>query len=386
MSCSMSKTGVGNSEHMNEHICWRFAAQYSTELTAQRKTFHDGQLEYYPALKKARLLDAQGQLIEESWQVNAIGLFPGGEFTLERTFVTIMADNAGIQGETPDENITTMVNRDVEDADTRRGDKLRGEGEPVKSFIRTQYDILYTRDKLKKTKTWHDGWLDIKEEGLVTFHDDETNSVLHRKKITSLAEIAEGSIFESASFVFEILHQRAEMRDAVRKKANVDREAEEEATETLADNIDNIKSGKCVYEVLYSTDLIRKAKRWKDGRVEWNATNCQAQFVDEEGKDIYRRKLLAKDLFEGNELKSGQYVFQIGSLAASPKDLNQGGECGSLSKSTNPDPCDRAPLKPPIRPRKQAAKPPLPTPKVRDDKDRVESTAIQAGRSSKRYL
>lgn len=73
--------------------------------------------------------------------------------------------------------------------------------------------------------------------------------------------------------------------------------------------------GDC-HELLYTTDKVKKIKKWIDGKVEWK--NGEAIFYDDESKSFYRKKMPRDDLQDGAELSAAQYLFQMGPVCGPP--------------------------------------------------------------------
>lgn len=72
------------------------------------------------------------------------------------------------------------------------------------------------------------------------------------------------------------------------------------------------------HEMMYTMDKTQKIKRWRDGVVSVSPGTQLAVFRDSAGKQIYQKVL--QGLYEGQELTTAQYLFQIGSKATGVAD------------------------------------------------------------------
>lgn len=117
---------------------------YSNQLQKKTKSWTDGYLYYLVARKKAVLLDETGKVLDSVQPANAGDLQGDRELKMESYVVTVDGDPIdepkGFNKPALPE-VETSINSVPKSATSRL------------------YAILYTRDKAKKAKTWHDGHL-----------------------------------------------------------------------------------------------------------------------------------------------------------------------------------------------------------------------------------
>lgn len=176
------------------------------------------------------------------------------------------------------------------------------------------YDILYTRDLVKKTKTWHDGVMKYHPSlNLAEFHDS-TGTLLMKK---TMQEVKEGGVVEGAGIVSEI----CALRNG--KENSYDNNDKEQSLQDKPDiyNLvsksqnNNISSSVLSYSILYTTDKHKKAKKWLDGRLDYDPTSRLAKFIDlEEGNCFYKKVMREGEIVVGEEMQSGLYIIQIDHL------------------------------------------------------------------------
>lgn len=286
-------------------VCWRFRASFTLDVTSAEINQHwcSGILTYNPGRRRA-ILEANGFLIDEANDLPATGLFQGGQLSLDKSIVRVESN----------------VLQDIESA------MIHGKEACPPSSSSIQHDILWTTDRSKKTKRWMDGWMEYRPlERLAVFHDDE-GRVLHRKRYSDKEEIpTEGATLNTSRYLIEISiacdsARKKKPSNQTRKTAIDDNEDgrdddrhEEQEQEQFESTCHDLQNN-LTYDVLYTTDKIRKAKRWKDGRLKWNRIKKQGIFFDEEAKTIHKRRMIEKELVEGMEIATAQYIFQICAL------------------------------------------------------------------------
>lgn len=264
-------------------VSWLFNVHFKP---ANIRPDSDGILEYWPATRSALLTDANGIELENAkGSVNAGGLVPGGQISLLQHIVNIVSTR----------NSNEPLNLSTDKLITTTDESLNCKQE----FKRA---TMYTKDKAKKNKKWHDGWLKY-GNGLATFYCSE-DKMIHRKKIKNISEIAEGTLHDTAGYVIEVTGDFVEKP----KEELIEDDKENEVVKLV-----DVMIGEGEYEMMYTTDKIRKAKRWKDGKLRISS-NSNAVFLDEEGHQIYKKKVKAEELVDGFEMSTGQYIFQVGSF------------------------------------------------------------------------
>lgn len=275
-------------------VAWHFPVQYTLDIHRKSQAFCDGQLEYHPASQTAILHDASGLLVDQLEPVGAGMLCPGGELRLTKTMLRVTEST---ENQVPAEKSTVV----------------KTTHSPLSAC---QHEILYTSDKTKKTKTWHDGWMDLQASGLATFLTDDTDKILHRKQVRSMEEVAEGMLIETSTMLIEISAALSVLR--VRRKASSTsaepEAAPEEAPRSTEIPINTVQD----YEILYTSDKIKKIKRWKDGRLKWSSSGLST-FYDEQDTVMSRRRIKPEELIDGYEFSTAQYIFQMGPAMKAPK-------------------------------------------------------------------
>lgn len=127
-------------------IRWWYRALYSTQLQKKNKSWTDGYIYYIVASKKAVLLDEHGKFLQSIQPVNAGDLQDQRSLTMESYAVTV--DGSPI--EEPKFHQCEQIESKAKILPSQLC-----EAEHV-SFIRR---TLYTKDKVKKAKSWHDGYM-----------------------------------------------------------------------------------------------------------------------------------------------------------------------------------------------------------------------------------
>ena len=199
------------------------------------------------------------------------------------------------------------------------------------------YDILYTRDLSKKTKKWHDGVMKYHPKlRLAEFHD-ATGTLMMKK---TMEEVKEGNVVEGAGVVIEICALRSggdALKEDSEDVVNMISDAVADVTDsseavTKASHSQNSKTkntnttfktkdANITYGILYTTDKHKKAKKWLDGRLDYDPISRLAKFIDEEGGNCFYKKVMREgEIVVGDELQSGMYILQIDHLIEKSKE------------------------------------------------------------------
>lgn len=279
-------------------VAWRFVVQYSLDVHKKARTFHDGSLEYHPASQRVVLYDAESSVVDAMQPVRATMLCAEGELTLEKTFVRVL-------GSAQEEKAANKAARGNSRTSSTDG--------PLSMHGTCQHQVLYTSDKHKKAKKWHDGWMSLQSSGLALFYNDGDDRIVHRRQVKSMQEIEEGTILETSTLLIEITSKIAELRTPRKATSPSHNEEEEQERIDQPANASTLgpQDAEQEYELLYTADKVKKLKRWKDGRLKWSPTGLSL-FYNEEGRVMHRRRVETHELAEGHELASAQYLFQIG--------------------------------------------------------------------------
>lgn len=184
------------------------------------------------------------------------------------------------------------------------------------------YDILFTRDLQKKTKTWQDGLLKYHAKlKLAEFYD--AAGVLMMKKV--MEEVKEGGVVEGAGIAIEICALRGGGEANQDEKENEPSDApipqnhpttfEKHSNTSEKQSIIAQNQSIIAYNILYTTDKHKKAKKWLDGRLDYDPSTRLAKFIDEEnGKCFYKKVMREGEVEMGAELQTGMYIVQIDHL------------------------------------------------------------------------
>lgn len=185
----------------------------------------------------------------------------------------------------------------------------------------TLYDILYTRSSTqKKTKVWHDGFMKMYDVlGVAEYYGEDGK--LMWKKVVSGENFKEGMIVEAAAgLVIEVCASRLDdktrfVRDAKCEKATVTTNATTTNANTKANTTTTTNTNTNtarVFNILYTTDKQKKAKKWIDARLEYNLTTSLARFIDEESGNCFFKKVMREEeVAVGKEFTTGIYIMQI---------------------------------------------------------------------------
>jgi hypothetical protein len=129
-------------------IKWWYRVLYSAQLQKKSKSWIDGYLYYLVAPKKAVLLDQNGKLLDFFQPVNAGDLQGHRELLMESFVVTIDGDPIdapAFQKDTKETEVSSAC--------------ITAVAAPIGHAPSCYHAILYTKDKVKKNKSWCDGHL-----------------------------------------------------------------------------------------------------------------------------------------------------------------------------------------------------------------------------------
>jgi len=158
-----------------------------------------------------------------------------------------------------------------------------------------KYHIMYTTDKTKKAKTWHDGHAEFSpKQSEWTFYDRDCKTIHRRKISATLGPVVESLLIECARYTIEI---GAPMKNPVTIAINEELceepifinstlEPDLDATTLPASKLDLKHIEKLPF--LYTTQKTQKAKKWKDGILFWDPNTNVAIFNDEDGRPMHR--------------------------------------------------------------------------------------------------
>lgn len=191
----------------------------------------------------------------------------------------------------------------------------------------TLYDILYTRSaSQKKTKVWHDGFMKLFDELKVAEFYGEDGKLMCKKVFSADGAgdctVKEGMIVEGAGggLVIEICALRSgdkskEADSTVIKQLNSNNQvktATNNKTSINTAHTDTTCTNVRLFNILYTTDKHKKAKKWLDARLEYNLTTNLARFIDEESENCFFKKIMkAEEVKVGKEFSTGVYLMQI---------------------------------------------------------------------------
>ncbi len=233
-------------------------------------------------------------------------------------------------------------------------------------------DILFTRDKHKKSKIWNDGILKFfPSRNLGEFWDD-AGTLLHKKVMSA---IKAGELFETSNLIIEVVGEILENTSKTETKqveGFVNTRLKQQTiskpipkpsmTASSAGSSDRRK-----FNLIFTADKHKKnTKKWIDGRVEWSPATGNAVFFNEDGECFYKRILPAGQIEIDSEFESGQYLFQIG------------------EETTNEKPKEEKVVV--ASPVKRVMAPPAKKPKVVNQSIKATKTVPMTGRSDSELL
>lgn len=129
-------------------IKWWYRALYSKQIQKKNKTWTDGYIYYLVAIKKAVLLDEHGRVLESLQPVNAGDLQGDRELIMESCVAMVDGDPIPEPGFNERPSLKPDAVEEVEEVAVKAA--------PITNSI-IFHALLYTKDKQKKAKKWHDG-------------------------------------------------------------------------------------------------------------------------------------------------------------------------------------------------------------------------------------
>lgn len=252
-------------------------------------------LEFSPPSRLASII-SDGQKIAEMKEFNAMYLVPGVPFSFAKLKV-MLANEEGHSSPSnaphligaPPNSVKCKSNLNSQSSISQNSKNTNGI--IGKNLLNNRYQIMYTVDKQKKTKIWHDGTAEYKPISEEWIFLDQDNKNIHRRKTSpTLESVEEGLIIDSARFLIEV---GAPILGKSKRSSNVDdTEPVDVQSSTEMDPDLHLKPKKEVEEIkfpfLYTTQKTQKAKKWKDGVVNWNTSTLTAVFNDEDRRPIHR--------------------------------------------------------------------------------------------------
>lgn len=285
-------------------IKWWYRVLYSSQLQKKRKSWSDGYMYYLVASKKAVLLDDGGRSLETHQPVDAGDLQGSRELLMTSYVVTVDGD--------------PIAEPVFEDTKQEAPEALAPEALAVSSSTAVGSvlnAILYTKDKLKKLKSWSDGYLSC-DPGLqmVLFFGEDGKVFLRQKR--AVEEVREGAQIETGSYLIEVTGPLS----AAPKKAVAEPARE---AELVPDYDCDLPEEEPCFELMYSQDTKKKSKKWLDGHLIYTKASGLGRFYDEAGKQIFKRNLAWRQIDDQEAIATARYVFQIGSVRARPEGVKQ---------------------------------------------------------------
>jgi LPS O-antigen subunit length determinant protein (WzzB/FepE family) len=134
---------------------------------------------------------------------------------------------------------------------------------------------------------------------------------MHTKKCDN-ENIADGSLLETGSYIIEV--SGPVPRPDVRK-ANID---QEDVPVLVADYDCDLEEDEPCFDLLYTKDTKKKTKKWVDGYLQYNKKTTMAKFYGEDGKILFKRHVLWRQIDEQEELATARFIFQIGAHREGP--------------------------------------------------------------------
>lgn len=230
------------------------------------------------------------------------------------------------------------------------------------------YSVQYALNTVKKHKTFNDG--------ILKYYPGPRKAVLMNSQeevIEELMPVMAGGLFPGGQIDLEqhivivgdsLTETKKESAPKRPAQTNAPLKRHIRSTTIPIHSIPNTPQGDC-HELLYTTDKVKKIKKWIDGKVEWK--NGEALFYDDESKSFYRKKMPRDDLQDGAELSAAQYLFQIGPVCGPPM-KKMAKNTDDIVKEFNSLPTEISPNSKPVRPAKIISRKPLVKPNVITEK------------------
>lgn len=242
-------------------IKWSYTIQYVENTSKKHKAYHDGMLVYFPSERKALLLDGDGNLLEERIPFHADSLVPGGHVAMERFIIDIIAH-------------APATTAPLEQSQSAKGEPST---EPAIK------DVVYYK-KMSRVKEYKSAILsfDSMKKEYVIKDEAHPNLILHRLQNEPVAKIIESSnyIFELGQNTRDYLKgQPTDFNEGLDSKRVVVGEKSAQGEAPVAADL-------MEFELLFTTDKVKKIKKWIDGRLRWTSILCT--FMDEEGKTFFK--------------------------------------------------------------------------------------------------
>lgn len=150
------------------------------------------------------------------------------------------------------------------------------------------YAILYRPNNASKEKAWLDGSLKYDHANNRAYFYTAQNKLLLQKEM-EMEEVKEGVVFESA---WNVIHICEHLDTPVNKS-----------------NTDDDMVGQW-YEVIYTSDKVKKAKKWIDGYLEWNDDKLGKFWTLDKKMLLHKQRLT--EVNQGQQVVTGRHIFEIG--------------------------------------------------------------------------
>ena len=190
----------------------------------------------------------------------------------------------------------------------------------VSSEFTVLFDIRYTSSKNKASNaTWQDG-------GVLKYHPTlklaecyNAEGLLLHKKTMEEVDIKEGLVIEEAaggSIVIEICSKQCQIAEKCGGNVVPFHNNNNNTSNNDNDNSNNTNSNNIVihrqFSILYTTDKHKKAKKWLDGRLDYDDHTNLAKFINEDSGDCFFKKVMkVESVMMGAEFETGIYLIQI---------------------------------------------------------------------------
>ncbi|KAI3756346.1 hypothetical protein L1987_56166 [Smallanthus sonchifolius] len=297
----------------------RWSVTYTKHITQKRKVYQDGFLELQSSSHKVKLYDDCDKLLD-SKIVKLDDAVRSGE-TL--TFGAFLVDVGDPHGETkPIPN--PILQRDKTMADRKNTPSNKFKRRELKVYCSspsrpdtvkddsTEWQVLYTTQLTQKAKKFHDGTLKVAISGLrgrqaVLY--DETKRLLDIRFLKNEEIINAGESMRFDGHIVDIIELKD---DKPLKITNVD-ESNCYKQNTVQSNIQtNMKE----WDVMYTTQVTQKAKKFHDGVLKLASSGSQgrqaATLLAEDGTVLSHRYLkLSEDINSGSSFNMTNYLVEI---------------------------------------------------------------------------
>lgn len=134
---------------------------------------------------------------------------------------------------------------------------------------------------------------------------------MHTKKCEK-EDIADGSMFETGMHIIEV-------SNPIQKPDLKKKPADQEDVPVLTVDYDcDLDEEEPCFDLLYTADTRKKAKKWIDGYIQYHKATSIAKFYGEDGKMMFKRHLAWRQIDEQEELATARFIFQIGAHRDGP--------------------------------------------------------------------